>query len=84
MVITNKADIEIIGFYSTIMALVYDYDIIRKFIWIIEKLNVNYLSLLYKLSEIKIVPDSIGISEWKIDANSVNGTYLIIYMDNRL
>ena len=63
MVITNKADIEIIGFYSTIMALVDDYDIIRKFIWIIEKLNVNYLSLLYKISEIKIVPDSIGILE---------------------
>lgn len=63
MVIRNKADIEIIGFYSTIMALVYDYDIIRKFIWIIEKLNVNYLSLLYKISEIKIVPDSIGILE---------------------
>lgn len=84
MVITNKADIEIIGFYSTIMALVDDYDIIRKFIWIIEKLNVNYLSLLYKISEIKIVPDSIGILEWKIDANSINGTYLIKYMDNRL
>ena len=84
MVITNKADIEIIGFYSTIMALVDDYDIIRKFIWIIEKLNVNYLSLLYKISEIKIVPDSIGILEWKIDANSINGTFLIIYMDNRL
>lgn len=84
MVITNKADIEIIGFYSTIMALVYDYNIIRKFIWIIEKLNVNYLSLLYKISEIKIVPDSIGILEWKIDANSINGTYLIKYMDNRL
>lgn len=63
MVIRNKADIEIIGFYSTIMALVDDYDIIRKFIWIIEKLNVNYLSLLYKISEIKIVPDSIGILE---------------------
>ena len=63
MVITNKADIEIIGFYSTIMALVDDYDIIRKFIWIIEKLNVNYLSLLYKISEIKIVPDSIGTLE---------------------
>ena len=84
MVITNKADIEIIGFYSTIMALIDDYDIIRKFIWIIEKLNVNYLSLLYKISEIKIVPDSIGILEWKIDANSINGTYLIKYMDNRL
>ena len=84
MVITNKADIEIIGFYSTIMALVYDYDIIRKFIWIIEKLNVNYRSLLYKISEIKIVPDSIGILEWKIDSNSINGTYLIKYMDNRL
>lgn len=84
MVIANKADIEIIGFYSTIMALVDDYDIIRKFIWIIEKLNVNYLSLLYKISEIKIVPDSIGILEWKIDANSINGTYLIKYMDNRL
>ena len=84
MVITNKADMEIIGFYSTIMALVDDYDIIRKFIWIIEKLNVNYLSLLYKISEIKIVPDSIGILEWKIDANSINGTFLIIYMDNRL
>ena len=84
MVITNKADIEIIGFYSTIMAVVDDYDIIRKFIWIIEKLNVNYLSLLYKISEIKIVPDSIGILEWKIDANSINGTYLIKYMDNRL
>ena len=84
MVITNKADMEIIGFYSTIMALVDDYDIIRKFIWIIEKLNVNYLSLLYKISEIKIVPDSIGILEWKIDANSINGTYLIKYMDNRL
>ena len=84
MVITNKADIEIIGFYSTIMALVDDYDIIRKFIWIIEKLNVNYLSLLYKISEIKIVPDSIGILEWKIDANSINGTFLIKYMDNRL
>ena len=84
MVITNKADIEIIGFYSNIMALVDNYDIIRKFIWIIEKLNVNYLSLLYKISEIKIVPDSIGILEWKIDANSINGTYLIKYMDNRL
>lgn len=84
MVITNKADIEIIGFYSTIMALVDDYDIIRKFIWIIEKLNVNYRSLLYKISEIKIVPDSIGILEWKIDANNINGTYLVKYMDNRL
>ena len=63
MVITNKVDMEIIGFYSTIMALVDDYDIIRKFIWIIEKLNVNYLSLLYKISEIKIVPDSIGTLE---------------------
>ena len=84
MVITNKADMEIIGFYSTIMSLVDDYDIIRKFIWIIEKLNVNYLSLLYKISEIKIIPDSIGILEWKIDANSINGTYLIKYMDNRL
>ena len=61
--ITNKANIEIIGFYSTIKALFDDYDIIRKFIWIIEKLNVNYLSLLYKISEIKIVPDSIGILE---------------------
>ena len=59
MVITNKADIEIIGFYSTIMALVDDYDKIRKFIWIIEKVcivfNVKKTTLNLQQSNMMII-----------------------------
>ena len=38
----NKVNIEIIGFDSIIMALVDDYDIIRKFDWIIDNPIQNY------------------------------------------